>query len=83
MALVVKNPPASVQAGHTRHAGSIPASGRSSGGGNGTPLQYSCMENSMGREVQWATVHGATKSRTRLGTIYLFSIIIRQCHDKM
>ena len=42
---VVKNLPAS--AGDARDMGSIPGSGRSSGGGNGTPLQYSCLENSM------------------------------------
>ena len=39
--------------------GSIPASGRSPGKGNGNPLQYSCLENSMGRGAWWATVHGA------------------------
>ena len=34
--------------------------------GNGTPLQYSCLENPMGRGAWWAAVHGVTKSRTRL-----------------
>ena len=34
--------------------------------GNGTPLQYSCLENSMGGGAWWASVHGVTKSRTRL-----------------
>ena len=38
--------------------GSIPGSGRSPGEGNGNPLQYSCLENSMDREAWWATVHG-------------------------
>ena len=33
---------------------------------NGNPLQYSCLENPMGRGAWWATVHGVTKSRTRL-----------------
>ena len=33
---------------------------------NGNPLQYSCLENSMERVAWWATVHGVTKSRTRL-----------------
>ena len=33
---------------------------------NGNPLQYSCLENPMGREAWWATVHGVTKSRTQL-----------------
>ena len=43
---VVKNP---ANAGDARVTGSIPGSGRSPGGGNGTPLQYSCLENSMDR----------------------------------
>ena len=46
--------------------GSIPGSGRSSGEGNGSPLQCSCLENPMGGGAWWATVHGVTKSRTRL-----------------
>ena len=53
-------------AGNARDAGSIPGSGRSPEGGNGNPLQYSCMENPMDRGAWWATVHGATKSRTQL-----------------
>ena len=44
--------------------GSIPGSGRSSGGGNGNPLQYSGLENPSDRGVWRATVHGVTKSRT-------------------
>ena len=46
--------------------GSIPGSGGSSGEGNGNPLQYSCLENSMDRGAWWATVHGVAKSQTRL-----------------
>ena len=46
--------------------GSIPGLGRSPGEGNGSPLQYSCLENSMDGEAWWATVHGVTKSRTGL-----------------
>ena len=46
--------------------GLIPGSGRSPGEGNGNPLQYPCLENSMDRGAWWATVHGVTKSRTRL-----------------
>ena len=46
--------------------GSIPGSGRSPGEGNGNPLQYSCLENSMDGGAWLATVHGVTKSRTRL-----------------
>ena len=38
--------------------------GRSPGGGNGNPLQYSCLENSMDRGAWWATVHGVAKSQT-------------------
>ena len=34
--------------------------------GNGTPLQYSCLESPMDRGAWWAAVHGATKSQTRL-----------------
>ena len=46
--------------------GSIPGSGRSSGVGNGNPLQYSCLEIPMDRGAWWATVHGVAKSRKRL-----------------
>ena len=46
--------------------GSIPGLGRSPEEGNGTPLQYSCLENPMDGGAWWATVHGVTKSRTRL-----------------
>ena len=46
--------------------GSIPGSGRSPGEGNGNPLQYSWLENSMDRGTWWATVHGVTKNQTRL-----------------
>ena len=60
---VVKNPPA-----HAGNMGSIPISGRSAGGGNGNPLQYSCLENLMERGAWWATVHGVAKSRTRLSS---------------
>ena len=48
---VVKNPPA-----NARDKGSIPGSGRSPGGGNGNPLQYSCLKNPMDRGAWW--VHG-------------------------
>ena len=62
--LVVKNLP--VNAGDARDAGLIPGSGRSPGGGNGNPLQYSCLENPTDSGAWWATVHGVAKSRTRL-----------------
>ena len=44
----------------------IPGSGRSPGEGNGNPLQYSCLENSMDREAWQGIVHGVTKSQTQL-----------------
>ena len=46
--------------------GSIPGLARSPGGGHGNPLQYSCLENPMGRGAWWATVHRVTQSWTRL-----------------
>ena len=50
----------------TRDVGWIPGLGRSPGGGNGNPLQYSCLQNSMDRRVWWATVHMIAKSWTGL-----------------
>ena len=50
---VVKNLPA-----NARDLGSIPGSGRCPGEGNGNPLQYSCLGNSMDKGACWATVHG-------------------------
>ena len=49
VALTVKKPLAN--AGDITETGLIPGSGRSPGGGNGNPLQYSCLENPMGRRV--------------------------------
>ena len=46
--------------------GLIPGLGRSSGEGEGYPLQYSCLENPMDGGAWWATVHGVVKSQTRL-----------------
>ena len=48
------------------NTGPIPGLGRSSGIGNGNPLQYSCLENPMDRGAWWATVHGLQKSWTWL-----------------
>ena len=53
-------------AGDTGVVGLIPGSGRSPGVGNGNPLQYSWLENSMGRGAWQATVHGVTKSQTQM-----------------
>ena len=61
---VTKNLPAN--AGDTEDMGSIPGSGRTPGEGNDTLLQYSCLENSMDRGAWWATVHGVTKSWSKL-----------------
>ena len=54
--LVVKNLPAS--AGDVKDKGSIPESGRSLGGGHGSPFLYSCLENPMDRGAWWAIVMG-------------------------
>ena len=51
---------------HAGDPGSIPEWGRSPGEGNGSPLQYSCLENPMDREAWWSTVPGVTKSQIRL-----------------
>ena len=59
-----KEPP--TIAGDGREVSSISGSGRSLGGRNGTPLQYSCLENPLVRGAWRATVHWAAKSRTRL-----------------
>jgi len=48
--------------------GSIPGSGRSPREGNGNPLQYFCLENSLDRGAWWATVHGVAKSRVKLNS---------------
>ena len=53
VAIVVKNPPANAR--DIRDIGLIPGSGRSSGLGNGNPLQYYCLENPMGRGAWCAT----------------------------
>ena len=53
---VVKNPPA-----NAGDMGLILVSERSSGEGNGNPLQYSCLENPMDRGARWAAVHGVVE----------------------
>ena len=60
---VVDKPPDNLGAAEDK--GSIPGSGRSPGGGNGDPLQYSCWDNSMDREAWQAnTPHGVAKNWT-------------------
>ena len=58
---VVKNSPA-----NAGDIGSVPELGRFHGEGNDNLLQYSCLGNPMDGEVWWATLHGVTKSQTRL-----------------
>ena len=58
VALVVKNLTANAE-----DMGSIPGLGRSSGEGNGNPLQCSCLGNTMDRGAWWATIHGVAKSQ--------------------
>ena len=80
MALVIRS--LHVSAGDLRDAGSIPGSGRSPGGGNGNPLQCSCLENPMDRGAWWATVHGATKSQTRLQRLRMYAQL-HGCHSSL
>ena len=51
----------SANAGDTRDISLIPGLRRFPGGGNGNPLQYSCLENYMDRGAWWATVHGVAE----------------------
>ena len=67
---MIKTLPAN--AGDIRDEGSIPALGRSPGGEHGNPPHYSCLENPIGRGAWQATVHGVTKSRTRLSDFAYF-----------
>ena len=59
-----KNPPANASVAGDKSL--IPGSGKSSEGGNGNPLQYSCLENPMDRGTWWATAHRVTESWTQL-----------------
>ena len=72
---MVKYPPANAEA--SRDEGSIPGSGRSPGGGHGNPLQYSCLENAMGRGAWQAAVHRVAKSRTQLKRMSMHRYIQR------
>ena len=77
VALMVRNPPAN--AGDIRDASSIPGLGRSSGEGNGNPLQDSCLENSMDREAWRTTVHGFTKNGHDLSDLACICVYIYIC----
>ena len=54
------------KSGATGDMGSIPGSGKSPGGGQGNPLQYSSLENPMDRGAWWATVHRFANNQTQL-----------------
>ena len=79
---VVKNLPANAE-----NEGSMPGSGRSPGGGNGNPLQYSCLEIPWTEELGGLQSMGLQKSQTRLNnqttttniSIYMLSICIHAC----
>ena len=79
--LLVKNPP--VNTGDPRDVGSIPGSGISPGEGNGNPLQYSCLENPRDRGDWRATVHGVSKSQTRLKQLSTLSTRSPSLYSKM
>ena len=79
--LVVKNLPAI--AGNVRDAGSSLELGRSTGGGHGNALQYSCLENPMNRGAWRATVHGIAKSQTQLKQLSPHSLLQRSKHHGM
>ena len=72
MAPVVKNQPTNAgdagdtSAGDAGDASSIPGLGRAPGGGHGSPLQYSCLENPMDRGARQARVHRVEKSGAQL-----------------
>ena len=78
MVLVLKNPPAN--AGDKRDRGSISGSGRSSGGGHGNPLQYSCLENTMDRGAWQAMVHRVSKSWTQLKQLSMCMHVCTHTH---
>ena len=93
--LVVKNPPANAR--DVRDTGLISGLGRSSGGGNDNPLQYSCLENPMDGGARPATVHGGCKGSntterlsTSTGSIpntlfkkknYVGCVVTKEVHD--
>ena len=68
--LVVKNLP--TNAGELKELSLIPQSGRSPEGGNGSPLQNSCLENPIDRGAWWATVHGIAKSQHMIRILTLY-----------
>ena len=75
VALVVKNPHANAE--DIRDAGLIPGQEDPLEEGVANPLQYSCLENPMDRGAWWATVHGVTKSRTRLKRLSMHALTVQ------
>ena len=57
--------------------GSVSRSGRSPGEGNGYPLKYSCLENSMARGAWWVTDHGIAKNQTQLTEEHTYTRSLR------
>ena len=76
------DPPAT--AGDTGDMGLIPGLGRSPAGGNGNPLQYSCLQNSMDRGTWWAIVHGVSESdMTEHACMFICHGMCPQIKEKM
>ena len=63
---MIRNPFANAE--DIQDAGSVPRSERSPGEGNGNPLQYSCLGNSVDKRAWWATVHGVAKESNMTAT---------------
>ena len=78
---MAKNPP--VNAGDTGDVGSISGLGRFPGEGNGNPLQYSCLENSVDRGAWRAAVHGVTKELDTIEQLTLHFTSYHQYRDIM
>ena len=78
--LVVKNLPAN--AGDAGETGSFSWLGKSPGGGNDNPLQYSCQENPLDWGAWSATAHGVTKSHTRLRDWVCIQVIMYKINKK-
>ena len=64
-------------------AGSILGSGRSPGGGNGNPLQCSCLGNPMGRGAWQATILGVAKSQTSLSTQVSYALPVLELETEL
>ena len=77
LAQLVKN--TLVNVGDLKAVGSSPGWGRSPEGGNGCPLQYSCLENPMDRGAWQVTVRGVAKSQTQLGQLRMRMCMVAPC----